>query len=105
MGLNKRLANGQSQAQAIRWAKFRYPIEFIEDPVEVFRRDTDAAIGNQNLELVIDNAAPNLNRLVGRRKLESIAKQVDEYMGNQSKVHGNEWQVLRDVERNPSLTR
>ncbi len=86
MGLNKRLANGQSQAQAIRWAEFRYPIEFIEDPVEVFRRDTDAPIGNQHLELVIDNAAPNLNRLVGRRKLESIAKQVDEYMRDQSKV-------------------
>jgi len=45
MGLNKCLANGQSQAQAIGWAEFRYPIEFIEDPVEVFRRDTDAPIG------------------------------------------------------------
>ena len=82
------------KTQPIGWAEFRYSIKFIEDPAEVFRRNTDAPIGNQNLELVIDDAAPDLDRLVGRRILESVAKQVDEYMGNQSKVHGNKRQVL-----------
>jgi hypothetical protein len=104
MGLNKCFANGQSQAQAIGWAEFRYPMEFIEDPAQVFPRHTDAPIGNQNLELVINDAAANLHRLVGWRKLEGIAEQVDEYMGNQSKVHGNKRQVRRDVEGNLSVT-
>ena len=57
MSLNKRFANGQPQPQAIGWAEFRYPIKFIEDPAQVFRRDTHAPIGNQNLELVIDDVA------------------------------------------------
>jgi hypothetical protein len=105
MGLNKCLANGQSQTQAIGWAEFRYPIKFIEDPAKVFLRDADTPIRNQNLELVLNDAAPNVNRLAGWRKLKSVAKQVDEYMGNQSKVHGNKRQVRRDVEGNLSLTR
>ena len=45
----------------------RYSINFVKDPAEVFRKDTNAPINNQNLQLVIKDAASNLNGLVGWR--------------------------------------
>ena len=48
MGFNKRLANCQvPRPRPLDETEFRYPIEFVEDAVEVFRRDTDAPIDNQ----------------------------------------------------------
>lgn len=46
---------------------------------------------------------PELNRLVGWGLLESIAKQVDEYVRDQSEVHGNKRQVFGNVEEHLPL--
>jgi hypothetical protein len=59
MSLNKRLANSQPQSQAMGWAEFatRLNLSKTKTLAEVFGRDTHAPIGNQNLELVIDDVA------------------------------------------------